>query len=391
MNKLNISDFDFELPKELIAQHPTKERDGSKLLVCLTDKDPIKENFGNILDYIKPDDLIIFNDSKVINAQLTLFKDKGSKSETQGYNLHKQCCNLVSCKNNEPRRRITVNLYKQLDDHRWEAMGRPGKHLKIGDEFIFGDNRAILESKDEVLVFRFDLKNLTLFEFLEKYGTPPLPPYIKRPEELEEDKERYQSIFAKHPGSVAAPTASLHFSEKIIDGIKQIGAEICFVTLHVGAGTYMPIKGDDIENHVMHSEYASISKEVSDKINKAKSAGRRVIAVGTTAMRVLESFANKSKNQSNSLTSDGELMNSELVSGELISHGTQSTDIFIKPGYEFSIADMLVTNFHLPKSTLFMLVCAFAGTKEMHRAYEYAIKEKMRFFSYGDAMLLEHK
>ncbi len=379
MTKLNISDFDFDLPKELIAQHPTKERDGSSLLICLAGASPTKNNFSNILDYIRPNDLIIFNDSKVINAQLTLYKDKIS-------NTHNQCCTLSSCNNNQSRRKITINLYKQLDDSKWEAMGRPGKHLKTGDEFIFDNHKAILESKGEILIFRFYLKDITLFEFLEKYGTPPLPPYIKRLEEIEEDKERYQSIFAKQPGSVAAPTASLHFSEKIIDGIKEIGAEICFVTLHVGAGTYMPIKGDDIENHVMHSEYASISKEVAAKINNAKSKGRRIIAVGTTSMRVLESFSNSKKNAKEKKLD--EKYDEQKIA---INYGTQNTDIFIKPGYEFSIADILVTNFHLPKSTLFMLVCAFAGTQEMHNAYKYAIDEKMRFFSYGDAMLLELK
>ena len=260
-------------------------------------------------------------------------------------------------------------------------MGRPGKYLKTGDEFIFGKHRAILESKEGVLIFRFDLQNTSLFDFLEKYGTPPLPPYIKRTEELEEDRERYQSLFAKYPGSVAAPTASLHFSKKIIDGIRQIGAQIGFVTLHVGAGTYMPIKGDDIDDHVMHSEYASISKEVAEKINKAKSEGRRIIAVGTTSMRVLESFANKGR----------DIKDRDTKKEEAISYGTQNTDIFIKPGYEFAIADMLITNFHLPKSTLFMLVCAFAGTKEMRANYQYAIEKRMRFFSYGDAMLLELK
>lgn len=380
---LKLSDFDFDLPKDLIAQHPSKNREDSKLLVCQIGKKCEKRNFADILDYLKPGDVIVFNDSKVINAQLTLFKDtSGVKSSHRAGDLdahHHQCCSSQDCKNNRNKRKITVNLCKHLDDFTWEALARPSKYLTAGDVFVFGNHKLTLLAKDNYLLFRFELDNISVFDFLDQYGQVPLPPYIKRLEDNKEDKERYQTVFAKNPGSVAAPTASLHFSERLIQDIKNLGVQVCFITLHVGLGTYMPVKVENIDEHMMHSEYASISKESADIINKAKTESRRVIAVGTTAMRTLESFAEKADNHNNTNRADG----------DFISSGCKNTDIFIKPGYRFSIPDILITNFHLPKSTLFMLVCAFAGMDEMHQAYRYAINEKMRFFSYGDAMMLE--
>ncbi len=222
---------------------------------------------------------------------------------------------------------------------------------------------------DGTIEFSFKLKDISIFEFLQQYGEIPLPLYINRQEKFNSDKERYQTIYANQEGSVAAPTAGLHFTKELMAEIKAKGVEITFVTLHVGAGTFLPVKTENIEDHKMHQEYCEVSIEVAKQINQAKQQGRRVIVVGTTAMRVLESCSKD----------------------EILQARVMNTDIFIKPGYKFQIADMLITNFHLPKSTLFMLVCAFTGIKEIQELYKYAIDNKMRFFSYGDAMLLERK
>lgn len=341
---MKLSDFDFELPEELIAQEPAKKRDHSDLLVCQSDGELNKTKFYNLLDYVEAGDVFVFNDSKVINAQLTLTKDGKT---------------------------ICVNLNKELNPTKWTGFARPAKRLEVGDEFQFGPHNVVVTERDMdgVFCFDFELKDINVIEFLEEYGEVPLPPYIKRDSENAEDKDRYQSVLAKYAGSVAAPTASLHFTEELVQKITDKGARLAFVTLHVGAGTYRPIYAENIEEHVMHSEYASISEESAEIINEAKSEGRRVIAVGTTAMRSLESFVK-----------DGQL-----------TAGTADTSIFIKPGYKFEIADALITNFHLPKSTLFILICAFSGYDEMKAAYEFAIKERMRFFSYGDAMMIFRK
>lgn len=341
---MKLSDFDFELPEELIALEPTKERDESQLLICNLGFDNKITKFHNIIDEIRSDDVIIFNDSKVINAQLKL--PKGDK-------------------------RINVNLNREIADNLWNGYAKPSKKLKIGDEFDFDGNKIIIEHKEDngLIHFRFELKNCNIFEFLDNYGEVPLPQYIKRDEQKAEDKERYQSVFARNPGSVAAPTASLHFTTELIEKIKAKGANIEYVTLHVGAGTFLPVKTDNIDEHQMHSEYVTISQETANRVNEAKSKGRRVIVVGTTAMRAVESFAEN----------------------DSLGFGTKDTSIFIKPGYKFKIADMMITNFHFPKSTLFMLVCAFSGYEEMREAYRFAIENKMRFFSYGDAMLLKLK
>lgn len=341
---MKLSDFDFELPEELIAHEPTKERDESKILICNSDLKNKITKFHNIINEIRSDDVIIFNDSKVINAQLKLLK--------AGKKIH-------------------ANLNREISDNLWNGYAKPAKKLKIGDEFVFGDSKIIIEQKEDngLIHFRFILKDCNIFEFLDRHGEVPLPQYIKRDEQKEADKERYQSVFARHPGSVAAPTASLHFTSDLLDKIKSKGVAIEYVTLHVGAGTFLPVKTENIAEHKMHSEYVTISEETAERINKAKADGRRVIVIGTTAMRAVESF----------------------IEGDKLGYGTKDTSIFIRPGYKFKIADAMITNFHFPKSTLFMLICAFSGYEEMREAYEFAIENKMRFFSYGDAMFIQLK
>ena len=340
---MKLSDFDFDLPPELIAQEPTDLRDHSDLLIAQAYQ--IKRTkFYNLIDYLKEGDLLVFNDSRVINGKLLL--NKGDK-------------------------KINVNLNRPIGENIWLGFCRPAKKVQEGDEFEFGDHRLKIIKKLEFgeIEIKFYLNNISLFDFLDQYGQVPLPQYIKREELNEEDKERYQNIYSCPKGSVAAATAGLHFSPTLMEQIRAKNIETAFVTLHVGAGTFLPVKVENIHEHKMHSEWCEISPDTADKINKAKSEGRRVVAVGTTSMRTLESFA---------------------CNGN-VTAGSKETNIFITPGYKFQIADALITNFHLPKSTLFMLVCAFAGHKEMKNIYKYAIDNKMRFFSYGDAMMIEKK
>lgn len=340
---MKLSDFDFVLPQHLIAQKPTEKRDESSLLLPGKGGNEIVK-FHQIIDQILPGDLLVFNDSRVVNAQLTLQKDKKS---------------------------INVNLNKPVSENIWIGFAKPGKKLKIGDEFKFGEHKIRVNNKLESgdIEFEFILHGIGIFDFLDIYGQVPLPQYIKREEKSSDDIERYQTVYGKKKGSVAAATAGLHFTEELIEKIKLKGADIVFVTLHVGAGTFLPVKTENISEHKMHSEWCEISQEVADKINYAKKEGRRVIVIGTTAMRTVESCAKNG----------------------IIIPQVMETNIFITPGYKFQIADILLTNFHLPKSTLFMLVCAFSGYKEMHSLYKFAIDKNMRFFSYGDAMLLHKK
>lgn len=341
---MKLSDFDFELPKELIAQQPSLKRDHSDLLVISPDTQFIKTKFYNIVDFLQTGDVIVFNNSKVIKAKLVL------KKET---------------------RQIEINFHKKINTHCWRAFARPAKKLKLGDEFSFDSHKIIIIKKFGMgeIEIEFRLDNISVFEFLEKYGEIPLPPYIKRDTNQPIDEDRYQTVYNNQAGSVAAPTAGLHFTKELLAQIKEKGVQLVYITLHVGAGTFLPVKTEDINNHLMHSESYYVSEEAANAINSAKKNGQRIIAVGTTTIRTLESAAK-----------EGEIRDGEF-----------ETSIFIKPGYKFQIADLLVTNFHLPKTTLFMLVCAFAGHKQMREAYNHAIKEKMRFFSYGDAMLLSRK
>ena len=338
---MKLSDFDFALPPELIAQEPLKQRDQSNLILPADGRKIVK--FADIIDYLNPGDVMIFNDSKVINAKLTL--DKSGK-------------------------KININLNKpSLNKHAWRAFAKPAKKLNIGDEFFFDNHKLIITDKFEFgeIEVSFVLSGIDdIFDFLDKYGEVPLPLYIKRATPNEEDSSRYQTVYSSKKGSVAAPTAGLHFSPELLQKIVEKKIEIQFVTLHVGAGTFLPVKTENIQDHKMHSEYSHINPQVAEAINKAKSDGRRIISVGTTALRSLESFARDGK----------------------VYAGTKETNIFITPGYKFQIVDSLITNFHLPKSTLFMLVCAFSGSQEIKDLYHYAIASKMRFFSYGDAMMI---
>ena len=340
MSFMKLSNFDFELPPELIAQKPEDKRGNSNLLIAL-EENVIKTKFYNIINYLHKGDLLVFNNSKVVKAKLNL----GNK--------------------------VTINLNRKISDNYWSAFAKPARKLYLGDEFYFDNHKVIITKKFAMgeIIIKFELDNISIFEFLDKYGKIPLPPYIKRSEIQKSDNERYQTIYSSVEGSVAAPTAGLHFTNEIIDKLKAKGVQIAFLTLHVGAGTFIPVKTKNINEHKMHAEYCSITSESAVIINKAKQEGRHIIAVGTTTLRTLESS----------------YIDGKIKSGEF------ETDIFITPGFKFRVVDMLLTNFHFPKSTLFMLICAFAGFKEMHKLYKYAIKEKMRFFSYGDATLLYKK
>lgn len=336
-----LSDFDYFLPEELIAQHPIEPRDGSRLLVL--DKNTGKQlhqHFYDLPEYLRAGDTLVFNDTRVIPARLI-----GFKPETGG--------------------KVEVFLLTRKTGEEWEALVKPGKKAKPGTIIKFSDELSceILETTDfggRIVRFIFD----GIFEeILDKLGQTPLPPYIK--EELA-DKERYQTVYARERGSAAAPTAGLHFTKELMEKIKAKGVSLAFVTLHVGLGTFRPVNTDDITNHVMHREYYSVSSEAAEVINNTKANGGRVIAVGTTAIRTLETA-----------TVDGLL---EAKSGW--------TEIFIYPGYQFKMIDAAVTNFHLPKSTLLMLISALAGKESVLAAYSEAVAQEYRFFSFGDAMLI---
>jgi S-adenosylmethionine:tRNA ribosyltransferase-isomerase len=340
---LLTSDFDFELPLEHIAQQAIEPRDHARLL-----------HIGNKLsDYhifdlphlLCPNDVLVLNDTKVIPARLY-----GSRGAVK----------------------VEVLLHKKETLQTWLAFARPGKRLRTGDEILFasGFSATILEKRDggEILI-RFSASDSELPALLEKYGEPPLPPYIKREEgEAKKDAARYQTVYAAKDGAVAAPTAGLHFTDDLLAKLKAKGIAVHHVTLHVGAGTFLPVKAERIKDHTMHAEWGEISPGTAAALNKAKQNGHRIVAVGTTALRLLESAADE----------NGVL---RPFSGD--------TAIFITPGYRFKAVDVLLTNFHLPKSTLFMLVSAFAGLERMKAAYKYAIAKNYRFYSYGDATLLE--
>ncbi len=332
---MKLTDFDFNLPLELIADYPTNPRDSARLLVA--SKGILDKTVANLPEFLLPGDVMVFNDTKVIPARL-IGKCGNAKAE--------------------------VTLHKKITGNSWWAFAKPAKKMKIGENFIVAENfsaKVLEKNAGEVLL---DFENANNFSaLLEKHGTMPLPPYIKRKEKNAADSENYQTIFAKQEGAVAAPTAGLHFTKNLLQQIKDKGVNIVFVTLHVGAGTFLPVKVDNIKDHKMHSEFFSIDEKAAAAINNAK----RIIAVGTTSLRVLETVANQ-KGQVKSASGD--------------------TDIFITPGYTFKTADILLTNFHLPKSTLFMLVSAFAGMKKIRDIYKHAIKNRYRFFSYGDACLL---
>ena len=337
-------DFFFDLPEELIAQQPAAERRGSRLLVMLPDSKIVDTQFPDLLSYIQPNDLLVFNNTKVIPARLFGQKSTGGQVEL-----------LIE--------RVLDN--ETLLTHiRSSRSPKTGSVLRIENAF---DVEVI--GRQEALFVVKVLSEQSALELIEAYGHMPLPPYIERTEDVAEDKERYQTVYSSKPGAVAAPTAGLHFDEPLLEAIKAKGADIGFVTLHVGAGTFKPVQVEDISEHLMHSEYLEVDQTLVDQVKQARQKGGRVIAVGTTSVRCLESAAKFG------------------VDGELAPYQGE-TDIFITPGYQFKEVDVLFTNFHLPESTLIMLVSALAGYERTMTAYQHAVEQKYRFFSYGDAMLV---
>ncbi|MDK2918444.1 MAG: S-adenosylmethionine:tRNA ribosyltransferase-isomerase [Candidatus Petromonas sp.] len=339
---MKTSDFYFDLPEELIAQVPIKERDRSRLLILDKETGKIQHRiFKDILSYLNKGDCLVLNDTRVIPARLFGVKDTGANVE--------------------------FLLLKRIDKDRWQTLVKPGKRAKKGSIFTFGNGELkgeIIDLAEEgTRIIEFSYEGI-FEEVLDRLGNMPLPPYIT---ESLDDKERYQTVYSKHKGSAAAPTAGLHFTEELLDEIRNKGIKIAYITLHVGLGTFRPVKTENIKEHKMHSEFYMVSKDAAGTINRTKLEGGKIIAVGTTATRTLESVAND----------DG-----------LVQAGNGWTDIFIYPGYKFKVIDSLLTNFHLPESTLIMLVSAIAGRENILNAYKCAVKEKYRFFSFGDAMLI---
>lgn len=341
---MKVEDFNYDLPVELIAQHPLAERDSSRLLVLDKKSGEIEhKHFHDIVDYLKSGDVLVLNDTRVIPARLL-----GMKEDTFG--------------------KIEFLLLNRKKLDTYECLAKPGKRAQEGARFTFGDNLLqaevvqVLENGNRIVRFIHDG---VFEEILDKLGEMPLPPYIK---EKLEDKERYQTVYSREEGSAAAPTAGLHFTKDLLKKIQDKGAIIAFVTLHVGLGTFRPVKVESVESHVMHSEFYSLDEKNAKIINKAKLEGRRVISVGTTSTRTLESIADDKG---------------------MVREDSGYTKIFIYPGYRFKCIDALITNFHLPESTLIMLVSALAGKENIMNAYETAVKEKYRFFSFGDAMFIK--
>ncbi len=349
---MDVKDFDYKLPEELIAQKPTDKRDECRLLVIHRETGELEHrHFYDVIDYLNSGDCLVMNNSKVIPARLF-----GTKEETGA--------------------KIEFLLIKRIGGDLWETMVRPGRRMKIGDSVIFNQTgeplfKATVKDygEDGTRIVEFEYEGIFM-ERLEEIGSMPLPPYIEREAE-DEDKDKYQTVYAKYEGSVAAPTAGLHFTEELLEKAKEKGVRLAYVTLHVGIGTFRPVKVDVVEEHHMHFEEYEIDEENARIINETKRAGGRIISVGTTSTRTMESATGKS--------SDGKY---ELKSG------AGSTDIFIYPGYEFKLVDALITNFHLPKSTLMMLVSALYNREKILEAYNAAVEEKYRFFSYGDACII---
>lgn len=351
---MHINDFDYKLPEELIAQKPQKDRDKCRLMVLRRSDNSIEHrHFFDILEYLKEGDCLLLNDSKVIPARLY-----GIKEGTGA--------------------RVEFLLIKRIEGDTWETMVRPGKRLKPGDSVVFSDEdgkklRAeILDyGEDGTRIVKMEYDGI-LMERLEEIGSMPLPPYISRPSN-DEDKDDYQTVYCHEEGSVAAPTAGLHFTTELLEKAREKGVKIAFVTLHVGIGTFRPVKCETIEDHHMHFEEYSVSEETAEIVNQTILSGGRVISVGTTSTRTAESAA----------------CFDEKSGKYLLKAGSGSTDIFIYPGYEFKIIESLITNFHLPKSTLMMLVSALYDREHILKAYDEAVREEYRFFSYGDAMFIE--
>ena len=341
---MTVEDFDYDLPEELIAQTPLDKRDSSRLLVLDKKTGEIEhKHFFDIVDYLEEGDTLVLNDTKVLPARLI-----GEKENTHA--------------------RIEILLLKNIEGDEWECLTKPARRISVGTVVSFGEGllkaRCIEEKEEGIRRFKLEYNGI-LYEILDKLGTMPLPPYIH---EKLDDQSIYQTVYAKEVGSAAAPTAGLHFTNELLEKIKEKNINICYVTRHVGLGTFRPVKVSKVEDHKMHSEYFHMSSEVADILNKAKKEGRRIISVGTTSTRVLETIMTKY---------------------QTFKECTGFTDIFIYPGYEFKAIDALITNFHLPKSTLVMLVSALAGKDNILNAYKIAVKNKYRFFSFGDAMFIK--
>lgn len=342
---MNTADFDFHLPEELIAQTPLEKRDSSRLLIVDRKTGQFSDqHFDNIIDQLEPGDALVMNNTRVLPARLY-----GTKPETGGH--------------------VELLLLKNTQGDFWEVLAKPAKRLRIGARVSFGDGRLTATVTEELehggRIVRFDYQGIFL-EVLESLGEMPLPPYIH---EKLEDRERYQTVYAKENGSAAAPTAGLHFTEELLDKIGAKGIKLVYLTLHVGLGTFRPVSVDNLEEHEMHSEFYSLSEEAAETLRQVKERGHRIVAVGTTSIRTLETIGSKFEGQ--------------------IQADSGWTNIFIKPGYQWKIVDAFSTNFHLPKSTLVMLVSAFAGRQLTLQAYEHAIAEYYRFFSFGDAMFIK--
>lgn len=341
---MKVSDFDFDLPEELIAQHPLEKRDSSRLMVLDKNTGEIEhKSFHDVIEYLNEGDTLVLNNTRVMPARLI-----GEKEGTGG--------------------KIEFLLLKRIEGDRWECLAKPGKRAKVGQKFTFGEGKLIctvvdiVEEGNRIIEFSYE----GIFEqVLDELGEMPLPPYIT---EKLEDKERYQTVYSKEKGSAAAPTAGLHFTEELLKEIKAKGVNIAYLTLHVGLGTFRPVKVEDINEHIMHSEYYHLDKENADLINETKKRGNKVIAVGTTSTRTLETIGDDNG---------------------FVREQSGWTDIFIYPGYKYKVIDELITNFHLPESTLIMLVSALAGKEHVMNAYNEAVKEKYRFFSFGDSMLIK--
>jgi S-adenosylmethionine:tRNA ribosyltransferase-isomerase len=339
---LKTSDFDFYLPEELIAQTPLAQRDASRLLVLDRKTGEVKHrHFFDILDFLQPGDCLVMNDSRVLPARLLGHRPTGGA--------------------------IEVLLLRDLGNKRWECLCKPGRKMQVGNEVIFGDGEltaTVVEVKEDgnrIVEFRYEG---IFLEVLERLGKMPLPPYIKA--ELA-DQERYQTVYSREVGSAAAPTAGLHWTKELLEKARQMGVKTAFVTLHVGLGTFRPVKAEEITDHHMHAELCMISRETADILNETRRNGGRIVCVGTTSCRTLESLVNE----------DG-----------TFEEKSKWTEIFIYPGYRFKAMDAIITNFHLPESTLVMLISAFAGRENVLRAYKEAVEEKYRFFSFGDAMYI---
>lgn len=365
---MKLSDFDFELPEENIAKFPMADRSSSKLLLVPQLEDKKVSDLPSLLN---KGDLLVFNDTRVIPSRV---KGRVNKwldefnGKTGGVNLGIYADDLG--------REFEVTFHKQVDDCSWWGFCKGSKKLSVKDRIVFDTEdwafyaEVVAKDAESGVLFRFNEGGAVMYDWFEKLGEMPLPPYIKR-EQTAEDKDTYQTVYAKNDGSVAAPTAGLHWTPELLEEVKVRGVDVLYITLHVGAGTFQPVKTENLDEHKMHSEYGVITKEAADKINSVKDNGGKVIGVGTTSLRLLESAVNQ------------ETGRMEEFEGE--------TDIFITPGYEFKTADYLMTNFHLPKSTLMMLVSAFAGVDEMKAAYSHAIENGYRFYSYGDSSLLRLK